>query len=82
MHNPPHPGLVLREYLGKMTISSVAACLSTSPANLARVLHGKAPIPADMAQRLTETLGTSSALWLNMQSRYDLWRVNNGETIS
>ena len=23
---------------------------------------------------------TSSELWMNMQSRYDLWHVNNGKT--
>jgi hypothetical protein len=24
MHNPPHPGLILREYLGDMAVSTAA----------------------------------------------------------
>lgn len=75
MHNPPHPGLVLREYLGTMAVSAAAAHLRTTRVTLSRLLNGKAGISPDMALRLADAFGTSPELWLNMQSQYDLWRA-------
>jgi addiction module HigA family antidote len=78
MHNPPHPGLVLREYLGDMPVSAAAAHLRISRVTLSRVLNGKAGISASMALRLSAALGTSAELWMNMQSKYDLWHAKRG----
>ena len=75
MHNPPHPGLVLREYLGDMAVSTAAAYLRIARVTLSRVLNGKAGISANMAIRLAAALGTSPELWMNMQTQYDLWRA-------
>ena len=75
MHNPPHPGLVLREYLGKMPVSAAAAHLRTTRVTLSRLLNGKAGISANMALRLASAFGTSPELWMNMQSQYDLWQA-------
>ncbi len=74
MHNPPHPGLVLREYLGKMPVSAAAEHLRVTRVTLSRVLNGKAGISASMALRLAAALGTSPELWMNMQGQYDLWQ--------
>lgn len=79
MHNPPHPGLVLREYLGEMAVSSAAAHLRTTRVTLSRLLNGKAGISANMALRLAAAFGTSPELWMNMQSQYDLWRASRGK---
>jgi len=76
MHNPPHPGLVLREYLGDMPVSTAAAHLRTTRVTLSRLLNGKAGISANMALRLAAAFGTSAELWMNMQSQYDLWRAS------
>jgi antitoxin HigA-1 len=75
MRNPPHPGLVLREYLGDRTVSSAAAHLRITRVTLSRVLNGKAGISATMAIRLATALRTSPELWMNMQAQYDLWRA-------
>jgi addiction module HigA family antidote len=75
MHNPPHPGLVLREYLGAIAVSVAAEHLRITRVTLSRVLNGKAGISAKMALRLAAALGTSPELWMNMQSQYDLWRA-------
>ena len=75
MHNPPHPGLVLREFLGATAVSTAAAHLRVTRVTLSRVLNGKAGISAAMALRLAAALGTSPELWMNMQSQYDLWRA-------
>jgi antitoxin HigA-1 len=76
MHNPPHPGLVLREYLGETTVSTAAAHLRVTRVTLSRVLNGRSGISAVMALRLAAALGTSPELWMNMQSQYDLWRAS------
>jgi len=78
MHNPPHPGLVLREYLGDLPVSAAAGHLRVTRVTLSRLLNGKAGISASMALRLAAALGTSAELWMNMQSQYDLWRARRG----
>src|SRR5713226_758951 len=78
MHNPPHPGLVLREHLADMAVSAAAAHLRVTGVTLSRVLNGNAGISGNMALRLGAALGTSPHLWINMQSQYDLWRAERG----
>lgn len=78
MHNPPHPGMVLREYLGGLAVSTAAAHLRVTRVTLSRVLNGKSGISAAMALRLAAALGTTPELWMNMQSQYDLWRAKQG----
>jgi addiction module HigA family antidote len=75
MHNPPHPGLVLREYLGNVPATKAAAHLRITRVTLSRVLNGKAGISASMAIRLAAALGTTPELWMGIQSQYDLWRA-------
>jgi len=78
VHNPPHPGAALREYLGDLPVTTAAAHLSITRVTLSRVLNGKAGISAAMAIRLAAALGTTPELWMNMQSQYDLWRARQG----
>ena len=75
MHNPPHPGAVLREYLTELPVTTAAEHLGVSRVTLSRVLNGAAGISADMALRLSEALGTSPDLWIGMQAQYDLWNA-------
>lgn len=77
MHNPPHPGLILREYLGDLTVSAAAAHLRVTRVTLSRLLNGKSGISAAMALRLAAALGTSAELWTNVRSQYDLWRARH-----
>jgi addiction module HigA family antidote len=73
MHNPAHPGEILREYFGSLSVSAAAAHLGMSRVNLSRILNGKAGISAEMSLRLADALGTSPDLWLKMQVNYDPW---------
>lgn len=74
MHNPAHPGQVLREYLPEgMTVNKAAEELQISRVMLSKVLNGKAGVTAGMALRLSVWLGTSPDLWLGMQTQRDLW---------
>jgi hypothetical protein len=44
MHNPPHPGLVLREYLRDLAVTAAAVHLRRTRVTLSRALSGKAGI--------------------------------------
>jgi antitoxin HigA-1 len=76
MHNPPHPGTVLREYLGAIEVSKAASRLNVSRTTLSRVLNGRAGISADMSLRLSDALGTHPAFWSGLQMDYDLWHAS------
>ena len=76
MHNPPHPGEVLKglclEPLG-LSVTEAADALGVSRKTLSGILNGRAGISPDMAIRLSMAFGTSPESWLNQQSMYDLW---------
>src|SRR6266852_7844820 len=73
--NPAHPGEVLKDYLGNMTVREAAARLRVTRATLSRILNGHAGITAGMSLRLSAALGTSPEFWLKMQGQYDLWHA-------
>ncbi len=76
MHNPPHPGEVLRELclepLG-LSVSEAAKALGVSRKTLSTILNGRAGISPEMAVRLSIAFNTSAESWLNQQIQYDLW---------
>lgn len=78
MHNPPHPGEILRELclepLG-ISVTAAADALGVSRKTLSSILNGRAGISPEMAVRLSIAFETSSESWLNQQSQYDLWRA-------
>ncbi len=78
MHNPPHPGEVLKDGVfseGTVSVTEAAAALGVTRVALSRVLNGRAAISAEMAVRLGKWLGTGSEMWINMQAQYDLWKA-------
>lgn len=75
MHNPPHPGEVLREWLTEITVTEAAASLGVTRPALSRVINGAAGISAEMDLRLSKALGTTPGSWLAMQADYDLWQA-------
>lgn len=75
MHNPPHPGKVLRAYLCEITLKEAAVKLGVHRVTLSRVVTQSAGISADMAYRLAQAFGTSPELWAGMQMQYDLYQA-------
>ena len=76
MHNPAHPGEVLREWVPEtMTVTTAAEQLGVSRVTLSKILNGKAGVSAEMALRLAAWLGTSPEVWLEMQATWDLWQA-------
>lgn len=76
MHNPPHPGKVLREYLGDLEIGEAARRLQITRTTLSRIVNGRAGISAEMSLRLSEALGTHAAFWSGLQMDYDIWKAS------
>jgi len=78
MHNPPHPGDVLRklrlEPLG-LTVTQAAKALNVSRKTLSAILNGRTGISPEMAVRLSIAFDTTAESWLSQQVQYDLWRA-------
>lgn len=76
MHNPPHPGEVIRnlclEPLG-LSVTEAAEGLGVSRKTLSAILNGRGGISPEMALRLSMAFDTSPESWLNQQTQYDLW---------
>jgi addiction module HigA family antidote len=78
MHNPAHPGEVLRDGVFTdtgLTVTAFARRIGVSRVQLSRLLNGKAAMTAEMALRLADALGGSAESWLTMQANYDLWQA-------
>ena len=78
MHNPPHPGLIIKalclEPLG-LTVTDAEKALGISRKTLSSIINGKSNISPEMAVRLSIVFSTSSESWLNQQTQYDLWHA-------
>lgn len=78
MHNPPHPGGILKcDVLDPLNLSVAEAArrLGVSRASLSRIINGKATMSPDLALRL-EKAGVSTAhALLAMQTNYQLWQA-------
>lgn len=78
MHNPPHPGEVLRklclEPLG-LSITKAAKALGVNRNTLASLLNGQTGISPEMAVRLSIAFETTAESWMNQQMQYDLWQA-------
>ncbi len=78
MHNPPHPGEVLRELCLKplgLTVTEAACALDVSRKTLSAILNGRAGVSPEMAVRLSLAFDTTAESWMNQQVQYDLWHA-------
>jgi addiction module HigA family antidote len=78
MHNPPHPGEIIRELCLEpleLTVTEAAKGLGVNRKTLSSIVNGKSGISPEMAARLSIAFNTSSESWINQQSQYDLWQA-------
>ncbi len=78
MHDPPHPGAVIRELCLEplsLSVTSAARGLGVSRKALSELLNGHSGISPDMAIRLSKAFGGSPESWLAQQMQYDLWQA-------
>ncbi len=80
MHNPPHPGGVVRrqclEPMG-LSVTEAADGLGITRQALPDLVNEKSGISVDMAIRLYKAFGSSPETWLGMQMAYDLWQARD-----
>ena len=60
MHNPAHPGLIIREDVLpalQITVNEAAEQLGVSRVTLSRVINGRSAITAEMALRVGKWVG-------------------------
>jgi len=75
MHNPPHPGGIIRRQCLeplRLSVTEAAAGLGVTRQALSDLLNGKAGVSVDMAIRLSKAFGSSAETWLGLQTAYDL----------
>lgn len=79
MHNPAHPGEILKDLVLeplKLSVTDAARHLGVSRKTLSKVLNCRGMITPEMALRLELAFGKPNAAhWLRLQSAYDLWQT-------
>jgi len=73
--SPVHPGEVLLEdFMKPLGLSQyrVAKDIGVPTLRISQIVRGQRSITADTALRLARYFGTSAAVWLRLQARYDL----------
>ena len=78
MHNPPHPGKIIKglclDPLG-LSVTEAAKGLGISRKTLSAILNGRAGISPEMAVRLSIAFNTTAESWINQQTQHDLWHA-------
>lgn len=84
MHNPPHPGEILRDYTDAtgLSVTEIAEKIHISRKVLSNILNGHAGISAEMAWKLSAAFATTPDVWINLQKQYDLWHARQRVDIS
>lgn len=78
MHNPPHPGEIIKELCLEpigISITEAASKLGVSRKTLSEIINGRSGISPEMAIRLSMAFDTSPESWLKQQMMYDLWKA-------
>lgn len=68
-----HPGYYIKEYIDEMgfTKKGFASLLGVTPNTLNELVSGDRKLTTDKAYKLSELLGTSMEVWLNIQKTFD-----------
>lgn len=78
MHNPPHPGGIVRRQclqpLG-LSVTRAAEGLGVTRQALSDLVNERRAISTEMAIRLSKAFGSTPETWLGMQMAYDLWQA-------
>ena len=72
---PVHPGdVLLEDFMKPLGLSRyrVAKDIGVPALRISQIVRGRRSITADTAMRLARYFGTSAAVWLRLQARYDL----------
>jgi addiction module HigA family antidote len=73
--SPIHPGeILLEDFMKPLALSQyrLAHDIGVTPIRISQIVNGQRAITVDTAMRLARYFGTSAAVWLRLQVRYDL----------
>jgi antitoxin HigA-1 len=85
MHNPPHPGSVLKDAVIDaldLTVTEAAERLDVDRITLSRLINGQAAVSVEMALRLAKALNTTPDVWLGVQNDYDVWHTRKNRKLN
>lgn len=68
-----HPGYYIKDIISEMDITQneFATRLGTTDKTLSKLLNAQIPLSNDIAQKLSQMLGTTADVWLKLQMTYD-----------
>jgi len=78
IHNPPHPGEIIRELCVEplnISVTEAARALGVTRKTFSTLLNGRSGISPEMALRLSKVFGRTPDGWLRLQIQYDLWKA-------
>ncbi len=84
MHNPPHPGEIIREFCIEplnLSVTEAADALGVTRKTLSALLNGRSGISPEMALRLSKVFGRTPEGWLRLQLQFDLWKTEQSVDI-
>ena len=85
MHNPPHPGEIIRQFCIEplnLSVTEAANALGVTRKILSALLNGRSGISPEMALRLSKVFGRTPEGWLRLQLQFDLWKTEQSVDIS
>ena len=85
MHNPPHPGEIIREFCIEplnLSVTEAANALGVTRKTISALLNGRSGISPEMALRLSKVFGRTPEAWLRLQLQFDLWKTEQSVDIS
>ncbi len=78
MHNPPHPGEIIRELCLEplnVSVTKAAQALGVTRKTFSALLNGHSGISPEMSLRLSKVFGRTPEGWMRLQLQYDLWKA-------
>ena len=84
IHNPPHPGEIIREFCVEVLELSYkwSEVIGSEQEILFSSINGKSGISPEMALRLSKVFGRTPEGWLKLQLQYDLWQIEQKVDLS
>jgi antitoxin HigA-1 len=82
MHNPPHPGRIVKEALESipMSVTAFAKHIGVSRVMLSRVLNERAGITPEMSIKISEAFGQGQGdIWFLVQNEHDYWKASQAK---
>ncbi len=75
---PSHPGALIRNVIlpeTQLTVSELAGRCGVARNTMSKVINERGDVTEDLAIRLSRVLGSSPRFWLSMQSKLNLWKL-------